>query len=866
MKKEKRRLDYQPPKYRINEVYLEFDLDPHHTKVTAVSKIVRNGSHSEPLVLDGENLTLEQVLVDGREVKYETSATNLTVFDLPDEFELRIVNYIDPANNLAFEGLYMSDGAYCTQCEAEGFRKITYYLDRPDVSARFTTKIIAPKKDFPYLLSNGNRVEKGDLPDGKHYVVRQDPFSKPSYLFALVAGKFDVVEDRFVTKSGRDVELQLFVDVGNYNRGIHAMNCIKKAMKWDEDRFGFEYDLDLFQVVAVDFFNMGAMENKGLNIFNSKCVLADAKTGTDNDFDIIESVIGHEYFHNWTGDRVTCRDWFQLSLKEGLTVFRDQEFSSDVSSRSVHRIQAVKVVRGAQFAEDLGPMAHPIRPDLVYEQNNFYTVTVYDKGAEVIRMIHTLIGETKFQEGMKLYISRFDGGCATCDDFVQAMQDASGYDLTQFRNWYCCDGTPLVETEESYDPVTKSLTIRFRQSNPSTPYRDRSAYPAMVIPLKLEFLASDGSQIGINSEQVKDNLLVLTDMEQTATFTDVPELPVISYLGDFSAPVKLNKSYSTDELLNIAANTGNDFNRYEAIWQLYSNYFHGFVEQNERDLSGLARSYALLLENERIDKWFLAEILAVPSEVQIASMFDNTIDIDRIHEGREYLVNELASQLGDLWRRVYENNYRPDVPYSIEPSAIAGRALANLALRFIAKLDENYADLLVNAHYSNANNMTDTLAAMSVAVHNELPCKEKLLADFEEKWHGDGLIMDNWFRVQSAVPKAVTLAKVKELMNHRSFSMTNPNRIRALIGNFAMANPFVFHAKDGSGYEFITEILIKLNKTNPQTAARIIEPLIKFKRYDQHRQTMITACLEKLFALPDLASDLYEKIAKALGK
>ena len=865
MKKEKRRLDYQPPKFKINEIYLEFELDPHHTRVTAVSKVERNGEHSEPLVLDGENLTLEQVLVDGKEARFEKNETSLTVYDVPSSFELKVVNYIDPASNLAFEGLYMSDGAYCTQCEAEGFRKITYYLDRPDVSAKFTTRIIAPKDGFPYLLSNGNRVESGDLPDGRHYVVRQDPYSKPSYLFALVAGDFDVIEDHFVTRSGRDVELQLFVDRGSYNRGIHAMNSIKKAMKWDEDRFGLEYDLDLFQVVAVDFFNMGAMENKGLNIFNSKCVLADAKTGTDSDFDIIESVIGHEYFHNWTGDRVTCRDWFQLSLKEGLTVFRDQEFSSDVGSRSVHRIQAVKVVRGAQFAEDLGPMAHPIRPDLVYEQNNFYTVTVYDKGAEVIRMIHTLIGEKAFQAGMKLYISRFDGGCATCDDFVQAMQDASGYDLTRFRNWYCYDGTPLVEVSEEYDHESGTLRITFRQSIPSTPYRDRSAYPAMVIPLKLEFLDASGRQIPVSAPEVNDGLFVLTEKEQTVTFSNVTELPAVSYLGDFSAPVKISRTYSSEELLNIASHTANDFNRYEAIWQLYTNFFRGYVEHNESDVKGLIDSYAVMLANPEIDRLFLAEILAVPTEVQIASMFEN-VDIERIHEGREYLLSELAVHLNEQWQKVYRDNYRTEGEYSIEPQQVAQRALANLALGFVARFMGESADSLVKEHYYSADNMTDTLAALKVAVHAGLPCSEQLLAEFDEKWHEDGLIMDNWFRIQASVAKASTLAKVKELMNHRSFTMTNPNRIRALIGTFAMANPFVFHAKDASGYEFITEILTRLNESNPQTAARIIDPMIKFKRYDQTRQKLIAGCLEKLFALPQLAPDLYEKIARALGK
>lgn len=865
MKVAKKRLDYQPPKYKISEVNLEFTLAPHDTKVVAISKIQRNGNHQDPLVLDGEKLKLVEVLVNGTKPRYEVNDLQLKIFDVPESFELKIVNYIDPANNTEFEGLYMSDGAYCTQCEAEGFRKITYYLDRPDVSAIFTTKIIADKEQYPYLLSNGNRVEQGDLPDGKHYVVRSDPYSKPSYLFALVAGKFDVVQDHFVTKSGRDVELQLFVDVGNHDRGIHAMNSIKKAMKWDEDRFDLEYDLDLFQVVAVDFFNMGAMENKGLNIFNSKYVLADAKTGTDQDFDNIESVIGHEYFHNWTGDRVTCRDWFQLSLKEGLTVFRDQEFSSDVGSRAVHRIQAVKVVRGAQFAEDLSPMAHPIRPDLVYEQNNFYTVTVYDKGAEVIRMIHTLLGEKNFQAGMKLYISRFDGGCATCDDFVQAMQDASKIDLSQFKNWYSYDGTPLVEVEESYDQNNKTLTIKFKQSNPSTSYKDRSQYPAMVIPLKLEFLDGKGNQIPPQADKVKDGLFILTNKEESLVFQNISELPTISYLGDFSAPIKLTKSYSTNELLNILVHTKNDFNRYDAIWQLYNNFFHNYVAHKTYDLDGIVNSYALLLKDQSIDQLFLAEILSLPSEVQIASMFDQ-IDVDLIHEGRDKLERALAENLKDLWLEIYQNNYQRDHAYSLAQKEVGKRAIANLALKFIAKLNNENSNKLVHDHYFNANNMTDTLAALGASVSGELSCRDQLLDDFDQKWGDNGLIMDNWFRLQSSVPKISTLDKIRTLMKHKSFTMANPNRIRSLIGGFAFNNPYVLHSLDGKGYEFLTEILTSLNTTNPQTAARLIEPLIKFKQYDQKRQELMKQSLEKLFALPNLASDLYEKIAKALEK
>lgn len=865
MKQEKNRLDYQPPKYKILDVYLEFLLDPHNTRVSSTLKIEKNGDHTDPLVLDGEKLKLESVLLDSNVPKYEVTDKNLIIKDVPNSFELKIVNYIDPANNLEFEGLYMSDGAFCTQNEAEGFRKITYYLDRPDVSAKFTTKIIAKKDDFPYLLSNGNRVEQGDLSDGYHYVVRQDPYSKPSYLFALVAGKFDVVEDHFVTKSGRDIEIQLFVDVGNYDRGIHAVNSIKKAMKWDEDRFDLEYDLDLFQVVAVDFFNMGAMENKGLNIFNSKFVLADPKTATDTDYDNIESVIGHEYFHNWTGDRVTCRDWFQLSLKEGLTVFRDQEFSSDVSSRSVHRIQAVKVVRGAQFAEDLSPMAHSIRPDHVYEQNNFYTVTVYDKGAEVIRMIHSLLGEKAFQSGMKLYISRFDGGCATCEDFVKAMEDASGEDLSQFRNWYSFDGTPVVTPLEKFDSSKKEFTIKLTQDIPSTVYKDRSKYPNMVIPLRIEILNKDGSLINFEDQNIKNDLYILNQKEQTITLKNISERPIVNYLGDFSAPIKINKIYSSNDLLISLVNTKNDFNRYEALWQLYSNYFHDYIDHNKVDCSSIVKGYELLLKNESIDKLFLAEILAIPTENQIAEMFEQ-VDIDKIHLGRGLICKHLANDLYDLWEKVYQDNYIGKEPYSIDQSCIAKRALANLALYFIAEGKGNEVNNLIKDHYFNSNNMTDTLASMQVAVKTNLFCSQELLDDYDSKWNQNGLVMDKWFSIQATAEKNGLIENIKKLMNHKSFSMNNPNRVRALIGSFAFANPYIFHSIDGSGYKFLTEMLKQLNNSNPQTAARIIEPMIKYSRLDMQRQELIKSCLNELFSLPNLCSDLYEKIAKALKK
>lgn len=878
MKKEKNRLDYEPSKFHITDVNLEFDLDPHHTRVKAVSQVVRDCSENVPLVLDGEQLELESVKVNGVSVEYSRDDVSLTIFSVPEKFELEIVNYIDPASNTEFEGLYMSDGAFCTQCEAEGFRRITYYLDRPDVSARFTTRVIADKALYPYLLSNGNRLEEGDLPNGKHYVVRQNPYSMPSYLFALVAGKFDVVEDSFTTCSGRNVELQLFVDVGNYSRGLYAMECIKKAMKWDEDRFGLEYDLDLFQVVAVDFFNMGAMENKGLNIFNSKYVLADKKTGTDGDFNNIESVIGHEYFHNWTGDRVTCRDWFQLSLKEGLTVFRDQEFSSDLGSRSVQRIKQVEVIRGPQFAEDLGPMAHPIRPDHVYEQNNFYTVTVYDKGAEIIRMIHTLIGEKNFQKGMKVYLSRFDGGCATCENFVRAMEDASGFDFKQFRHWYQYDGTPVVTPAEEYDEDTHSLSVTLEQRFENTPYRNRLDYPEMVITLKLELLTADGQQMVLNHPEVENGLYRFNSRTATLTFKNIPSRPTVTYLGDFSAPVKINKQYTGEELLTIARFSSNDFNRYDAFWGLYRNYFHLAVDGEDvtQALDFIYRAFTEALGNTSYERQYLSKLLTIPTELQVAEMFD-VVQVDRIHDASVSLKNFLAGRCFDSWADIYAHSCVTG-EYDLSQESIGKRSLRALAMSYIAAapaevfgtaahvLGVNSASDLVRNHYFQSDNMTDTSSSLTVAVNSQLDCMAELLADFDSTWHDNGLVMDLWFRVQAGVARSTTIATVKKLMEHPAFSMSNPNRIRSLLGTFFMANPYGFFSAGAEAYDFITAVLEDLNTRNPQTASRIIEPLIKFSRYPEQVQEQMKNCLKKLSVIPKLSSDLYEKITKALEK
>ncbi len=863
----KYRHDYTKPDFTITDIALDFELSPEITRVTAVTQIQRNSEHNAPLILDGENLTLISVSVDQQPwADYQQSDGQLIINQLPDRFTLTIINDIHPAKNSALEGLYLSGEALCTQCEAEGFRHITYYLDRPDVLARFTTRIVADKKAYPYLLSNGNRIAQGDLDDGRHWIQWEDPFPKPSYLFALVAGDFDVLRDTFTTCSGRKVDLELFVDRGNLDRADWAMTSLKNAMKWDETRFGLEYDLDIYMIVAVDFFNMGAMENKGLNVFNSKYVLAKAETATDKDYLNIEAVIGHEYFHNWTGNRVTCRDWFQLSLKEGLTVFRDQEFSSDLGSRAVNRIDSVRVMRGAQFAEDASPMAHPIRPDKVIEMNNFYTLTVYEKGSEVIRMMHTLLGEEKFQAGMKLYFKRHDGSAATCDDFVQAMEDASGIDLTLFRRWYSQSGTPQLTVRDSYNEVKQQYILTVRQMTPPT--QDQHEKLPLHIPLSIELYSNDGSIIPLFSEgRPVGSVLNVIQSEQTFVFEKVTEKPIISLLREFSAPVKLDYPYTDQQLSFLMQYATNDFARWDAAQMLLAKHIKDNVSRLQQgemfDLPlHVVDAFRAVLLSDRLDPALAAQILTLPSENEIAELFD-IIDPDAIHQVRSSLITCLATELQDEWLAIYVANKTER--YQIDHGDIAKRALRNVCLSYLAFTDRDFADNLISQQYHHANNMTDSLAALSAAVAAELPCRDKLMSEFDERWHQDGLVMDKWFILQASSPNKQVLQTIKSLLNHRSFSMNNPNRIRSLIGAFASTNPSIFHAKDGSGYNFLTEILIDLNQRNPQVASRLIEPMIRLSRYDESRQALMRSSLEKLKALDNLSGDLFEKITKTLN-
>ncbi|MCS3605218.1 aminopeptidase N [Erwinia rhapontici] len=863
----KNRHDYRAPDYTITDIDLTFNLDASTTQVTAVSQIKRLGASGAELRLDGEDLTLISLHVDDQPwPHYRQEEGALVLQQLPESFTLKIVNDIHPDKNTALEGLYKSGEALCTQCEAEGFRHITWYLDRPDVLARFTTTIIAEQKHYPFLLSNGNRVDAGHMEDGRHWVKWQDPFPKPCYLFAVVAGDFDVLRDSFTTRSGRDVALEIFVDRGNLDRADWAMTSLKNSMKWDEERFGLEYDLDIFMIVAVDFFNMGAMENKGLNVFNSKYVLAKAETATDKDYLGIEAVIGHEYFHNWTGNRVTCRDWFQLSLKEGLTVFRDQEFSSDLGSRAVNRIDNVRVMRGSQFAEDASPMAHPIRPEQVIEMNNFYTLTVYEKGSEVIRMLHTLLGEENFQKGMQLYFERHDGSAATCDDFVQAMEDASNVDLSQFRRWYSQSGTPVLSVRDDYNPELEQYTLHVTQMTPPT--ADQKEKLPLHIPLDIELYDGEGQVIPLqhNGHPVH-HVLNVTESFQTFVFDKVYFQPVPSLLREFSAPVKLDYNWSDAQLTFLMQHARNDFARWDAAQSLMANYIKINVarQQQGQPLSlplHVADAFRAVLLSESSDPALMALILSLPGENEIAELFD-IIDPQANAVVREALVRTLATELEDELLAVYYASQTPE--YRIEHADIGKRSLKNVCLSYLAFADVPQADKLVSAQYHHANNMTDTVAALSAAMAAQLPCRTALFADFDERWHQDGLVMDKWFALQATSPAADVLAQVRVLLSHRSFTLSNPNRIRSLIGAFASANPSAFHAADGSGYQFLTEILSDLNTRNPQVAARMIEPLIRLKRYDAGRQALMRQALEQLKGLDKLSGDLFEKITKALN-
>lgn len=865
--KAKFRKDYRQPDFTIHQIYLDVQLDPEQTIVTSTLSVMRKNAEATTLRLDGHSFEFLSIKFNGepfKEYQKDDEALTLNLADFPaDQFELEIQTKLNPSTNTSLQGLYQSGEGICTQCEAEGFRQITYMLDRPDVLAKYRTKITACKSKYPYLLSNGNRIAQGELDDGRHWVEWEDPFFKPSYLFALVAGDFDLLQDKFITMSGREVALEIYVDKGNLDRATWAMESLKRSMKWDEERFGLEYDLDIYMIVAVDFFNMGAMENKGLNIFNSKFVLANPQTATDDDYLNVEAVIAHEYFHNWTGNRITCRDWFQLSLKEGLTVFRDQEFTSDLWSRSAKRIEDVRLLRAVQFAEDASPMAHPIRPEKVIEMNNFYTVTVYEKGAEVIRMIHTLLGEERFQKGMKLYVAENDGTAATCEDFVSAMERASGVDLDLFRRWYSQSGTPELTISDEYDE--KRHTYRLHVSQNTPPTADQLEKVNLHIPLKVALYGQDGKKINLQHELLTvSDVLDVVHEHQTFEFHNVQQRPVPALLCDFSAPVRLDYDYSTEQLLTLLKFAENDFVRWDVAQMLFNNELRENLSRYQQGEAmafsqGLLEALTFVIDNANKDPELAALTLTLPKETEFAELF-KVIDPAGIAAVRQFMQQAIADELKDHFLVVYNQNKLTE--YRVVAEDLAKRALRNVCLSYLAFTE--VGNTLVHKHYHQANNMTDTLAALSASTKAQLACRDQLLADFEQKWQHDGLVMDKWFVLQATRPDENVLEIVQDLLTHPSFNFKNPNRVRSLVGAFASQNPSAFHAIDGSGYRFLVDMLIKMNESNPQVAARLIEPLIKLSRYDTQRQTLMRRGLERLKGLDNLARDLFEKIEKAL--
>ncbi len=860
--------DYQQPAFWVNTVDLDFDLFDDHARVTSsVVYQVNPDSSLDQLTLFGTELELEKISINGYELSrrdYELSDEGLTLSNLANEFTLEIITRIYPQKNTSLEGLYQSSGNFCTQCEAQGFRKITYFLDRPDVMGKFTTTIRADKNQYPVLLSNGNRIDSGELGNGRHFSTWQDPFKKPAYLFALVAGDLEHVSDHYMTASGRDVKLEIYTEAHNIDKCDHAMQSLKRAMKWDEERFGLEYDLDIFMIVAVDDFNMGAMENKGLNIFNSKLVFASPETATDTDYINIEAVIGHEYFHNWTGNRVTCRDWFQLSLKEGLTVFRDQEFTADLNSRPVKRIEDVRMLRTHQFTEDASPMAHPIRPASFMEINNFYTMTVYEKGAEVVRLYHTLLGQEGFRKGMDLYFERHDGQAVTTEDFLSAMADANAQDLSQMQVWYDQAGTPELQVSMVYDDASQRCTLHFSQSCPDTPEargKDKKPY---LIPLKLGLLGADGREL-------LSETLQITEHKQSVSFEGITEKPLPSLLRDFSAPVKLSYHYSIDETIFLMQHDKDDFNRWEASQRLAKTLMLEMLDaQAKGEALGVEPkvidAYQHVLEDNALDYALRAEALTLPSETDLAEMVEQA-DPQAIHEVRQFLRKSIAQGLRLALESHYENLQEQSAAngdYAIDPVSIGKRRLKNTCLAYLGEINDPAIQEQCYQQFSQSQNMTDTLAALGILASIDCPQREQALADFEQKWQDNTLVMDKWFAIQATSSLPDTLDRVKALMQHKLFSIKNPNKVRSLIGAFSSGNPVNFHKPDGSGYQFHADRVLELDPLNPQVASRMVRALMNWRHYEAGRAALMREQLERIKRVEGLSGDVFEIVTKAL--
>ncbi len=875
--------DYRPPAYAIDRVEMTVDLQPRATRVDTVLSVARAADTpaDAPLCLDLEDMVVERVAVDGRVLGdngWRIAEGRLVIADMPARAQVETRVVLDPQANTRLEGLYLSGETYCTQCEAEGFRRITPFIDRPDVMATYRVTVRGDAARQPVLLSNGNRVASRPLPGGRHEAVFEDPFAKPSYLFALVAGDLAAVTDRFVTRSGRPVDLAVYVEPGNEPRAGYALDALKRAMRWDEDRFGLEYDLDVFSIVAVDFFNMGAMENKGLNVFNAKYVLADPDLATDSDYELIESIVAHEYFHNWTGNRVTCRDWFQLSLKEGLTVFRDQQFSADMRSAAVQRIRAVRQLRSRQFPEDAGPLAHPVRPDRYVEINNFYTPTVYEKGAEVVGMLHTLLGAEGFRRGMDLYFQRHDGAAVTCDDFTAAMADAGGVDLAAFKRWYAQAGTPRVAVTAQHDAAAETLTLTFSQSCPATPgQRDKQP---LVIPFAIGLVdeAGAGRPIRLAEDSpaapVGDTrVLWLSAGVERVTLTGCPTPGVVSLNRGFSAPVIVEHDYSDAGLGHLMAHDGDAFNRWEAGQQLATRLIVAAATGpgDARAAAAaaappLAEALGRVLEvTAETDLAFAAEMLVLPG---LGTLVDavKTADVDRLHAAREGLLAALATALGERLTGLLDRLAEPG-PFSLDAAAAGRRTLRSAALGLLAAIADRPGGAAVLARIvdqaRDAQSMTDRIGALAALNRLDRPERTAALADFRRRYDGETLALDKWLALEASAPLAGTLARVRAVMGDSAFDAGNPNRLRALIGTFASANLVCFHAADGAGYDFLAEQVLALDPRNPQTAARLVLPLARWRRFTPDRQRLMRAALDRIAGAGRLSADLWEVVEKA---
>jgi aminopeptidase N len=867
--------DYRPPDWLIETVDLDLSLDPTATTVRAKLRLKPNGAGPPaPLLLDGEELKLRSLAIDGRplpEGSFLVTPERLTIAQPPNRpFELIIETIVDPTNNTQLMGLYRAGATYCTQCEAEGFRRITYFLDRPDVMAVYTTRIEADKNEAPVLLANGNLIAQGDVPGtGRHFAVWHDPFPKPSYLFALVGGELACVSDSFTTMSGRNVALRIYVEPGKEERSLYAMDSLKRAMRWDEEAFGREYDLDIFMIVAVSAFNMGAMENKGLNVFNDKYVLALPTTATDEDFARIEAIIAHEYFHNWTGDRITCRDWFQLCLKEGLTVFRDQEFSADQRSRAVERISDVRSLRAHQFVEDAGPLAHPVRPELYHEINNFYTTTVYDKGGEVVRMIKTLLGPDLFRQGMDLYFARHDGEAATVEQFVKCFADASGRDFSQFMRWYTQAGTPEIVAAPHYDARTQTFRLDVTQTVPPTP--GQPTKEPMVIPLTVGLVGRDGADLplAIDGRQLARGVLELKERSHSFVFTGVTERPIPSLNRGFSAPIKLKLPIEPDDLRFLAAHDPDPFNRWQAVQTLAMSLLTGNVSalregRPVREDQGLMAALAAILADSKLEPAFMALTLTPPSEADIAREIGRDVDPDAVFAARKKLRAAIGEQLGAGLLETYGRMTTPG-PYRPDAAGAGRRALKNVCLDLLAATQADDAIARALSQYDGADNMTDRMAALEILSQHDRPERTRALDDFYRRYADDPLIIDKWLSLQAVIPEPATVERVRALTSHPAFSMSNPNRVRSLIGMFALANHTQFNRSDGAGYDFVADIVLALDPKNPQVAARIMGAFRSWRALEERRRARAEATLRRVAAVASLSRDVGDIVARTLA-